>query len=44
MSFDMILYNLKIKYFYMVEKYCYEYCKNCDEILLDDECDYCSNN
>jgi hypothetical protein len=41
MSFGMILYNIKIKYFYMYEKYCYEYCKVCNELMLEGECDFC---
>ena len=40
----MFLYNLKLKFYYFLEKFEYSYCTECDEILVDNECDYCDNN
>ena len=40
----MLLYNLQIKVYQIIEYLQYRRCRDCDEIVFDDgECDYCQN-
>ena len=39
----MLLYNLQIKFFQIVEYFQYKHCYTCDEIIFDDYCDFCDN-
>ena len=39
----MSLYNLKLKFFFILEYFEHKYCSECDEILVDGDCDYCED-
>lgn len=39
----MTLYRLKLNYCLLLDRLTFRRCKQCDEILLESECDYCSN-
>lgn len=39
----MFLYNLKLKFYYFFQNFEYSFCSECDEILVEGECDYCDN-
>lgn len=38
-----LLYNLKINLLLLYEKFCYNYCKVCGEIMIGGECDFCES-
>ena len=37
-----MLENIKIMFYKVLEKFRYKYCDNCDEIIFDGFCDYCT--
>lgn len=39
----MSLYAIQIRILQIYEKIKYKRCKQCDEIIFDGECDFCSN-
>ena len=39
----MLLYNLQIKVYQMIEYLQYKRCRDCNEIMFDGYCDFCSN-
>ena len=39
----MLLYKLQIKIYQFFEYLQYKRCRDCNEIMLDGCCDYCSN-
>ena len=39
----MTLYRLKLNYYLLLDRLAFRRCKQCDEIMLDGECDYCCN-
>ena len=39
----MLLYNLQIKVYQIIEYLQYRRCRDCDEIMLEGECDFCQS-
>lgn len=37
----MLLYNLRIKLYQMIEYIQYKRCRDCNEIVFDGYCDFC---
>lgn len=38
-----LYYKLKLYYYNLLDRLTFKRCKQCDEITIDGECDYCCN-
>jgi hypothetical protein len=37
-----LLYNIQAKFYEIIDYFTYRRCKNCGEITIDRECDFCN--